>query len=268
MPEEKFIAESQEPEPMEPVLEHETPELEKKISRLRKIEEKMKVFVATGAVILSFGGVLEVGAKMSGFKPEGERVKLENVDDIQYRDGVIKAEEIKAFLGAMPANWGHGEVVAVEGLDKSSMDRDSANVVMEYQRLKLKVGFDKGDMKKLSRFEVLESLGHEFGHANDFLSDNDLSEAEKESLKDKISKLFSAPDRFRSFTIEIAVHENAGERRVLAEYWAELCSSYMLDPTVINAEEFRLVDDYAKKNDPNYNWKESIEKRWAIAYGK
>ena len=269
MPEEKLEAAKQVEKDIVPAeLESSTTEIENKKNKLKKIEHLMKQFIATGVAMVAIVSAVELGGRAMGIKPEGQKIKLEKVEDIEYRGGVLKAEDIKAFLDTMPANWAYGEISAIEGLEKSDNDKAEFNVLAVYKPGNFKIQFDKSDTRELSKGEVMDILSHEIAHANDFSSDNELSTAEKDVLRDKLKERLAAPDRYMSPYVEKLIIDGVSSFTVKKEYWAEICRVYMMDPTVLNVEEFNLVQDYVKKNDPNYNWKDSIQKRWDLAYGK
>lgn len=268
MSQEELISEPPKPKSADLSLNIEVSETESKVSRLRRVEDLMKRFVATGAVLLAMGGAAEIGGRVMGIRPEGEKVRLERIDEIEYRDGVLKAEDIRAFLDTMPANWAYGEIASIEGVERSQHDDDKTDIAGEYKASNFRIILDKSDMKESDKMKVFEYLSHEIAHANDFSSDNDLSSADKDSLLIALGDRVRSDERFRSPYVEKLIKEKGFGSDVTKEFWAELCRTYMLDPTALSVEEFQLVDDYVKKNDPNYSWKDSIQKRWDLAYGK
>src|SRR3989344_2464141 len=104
MPEEKIEPqgysrpENSETEQPQSDLESGNSKIEEKRAKLKKIELLMKQFIATGVTMIAIVSAMELGARIMGIRPEGEKVKLEKIEDIEYRDGILRSEDIKKFL--------------------------------------------------------------------------------------------------------------------------------------------------------------------------
>ncbi len=102
--------------------------------------------------------------------------------------------------------------------------------------------------------ELLETLAHEIGHANDWDSDNSLSAEDRFDLLLAVSNRVRSKDRFMSSYVEsINNDDNKIELyNKCVEYWAEIYSAYILRPSMLNYEDFKIVDALVKKADPDF----------------
>lgn len=108
---------------------------------------------------------------------------------------------------------------------------------------------------------MLEALSHEFGHANDWDSDNELSTGERVDLLLALGERIHSDDRFRSSYAEAITNrnkqlENYNKAR---EYWAEICRQYFTDYAKLNIKDFQIVDHHVRKSDRNFDLRKSNE---------
>ncbi|MCH7492682.1 hypothetical protein IID19_03800 [Patescibacteria group bacterium] len=119
--------------------------------------------------------------------------------------------------------------------------------------------------------DVLETFGHELGHVNDWEYDNTLSPADKIKLFHAITKRFlEGENLFPSDYVE-SIDNPDPQRNMeikVQEYWAEICAQYFSDPSNFQdnyPEDFALVDDWVKKQDPVFDPIESRAQRYELA---
>ncbi len=235
---------------------HFNPETEKQ-DKLKKIKELMKEFVLTGMILSAGFGALE-GAKAAGYI-EKEKFKLEKVEDMECKDGTLKADVIRKYLESLPANWATGQVSAIEVVPSLDEQADA-----EYRPFSGKIEFNAENLKNIGREEVLGILAHEIGHGNDFSTDNELKQSDKDKLFMDLRERVRSSDRYLSPYIESLIAKHVNGVTIDHEYWAEVCSAYFTDPTTLNIKDFQLVDGVVHKNDPNYDLMDNLNKRLSI----
>ena len=194
----------------------------------------------------------------------------------------------KIFNETFPKSWVEGEVSAIKynSLDKpisyASLESNNAKTWADFNRNNKEITFYKPAETSSTYENINKCLTHELGHANDWCSDNETSLKDRMELLLAITDRLNSPDRYESSYVEnIGISEKSMLEKYVAfshnekyspeqeqrynkatEYWAEICSVYFSSPTMLNYEDFKLVDDWVKKNDPNFNNEQAKNKRF------
>lgn len=192
------------------------------------------------------------------------------LDKIVARDGVINKESIQKFLNTLPQNWANGEVSSISYMAENNglIGFYGDSLIATFTADTRKLEFNSSSSQKESRAFLFYVLAHEIGHGNDFLADSSLSWPERHNLFQSITKRLNEENHFRTKYLEMLKKDSEdmpGKVRLVREYWAEICGQYFTDPSQLTIEDFELVDRFILKNDPNYNWRETVEERQNIS---
>ncbi|MFA5051627.1 MAG: hypothetical protein WC544_01025 [Patescibacteria group bacterium] len=107
--------------------------------------------------------------------------------------------------------------------------------------------------------EIVAIFGHESGHANDWRSDNTLTAGDRlKLLADVTYQYCQGTNIFHSDYVESINNPDAVENTAIRveEYWAEICQEYFSNPWGLqqdHPEDFQLVDDWVRKQDPEFD---------------
>jgi len=106
-------------------------------------------------------------------------------------------------------------------------------------------------------------LSHEMAHANDWVSDMELSNEERLDLLLAVGSRLDAVPRYGSNYVEAIENKNKKTERYFKaqEYWAEISAQYFRDPDELDAKDYLLVDGVVRKTDPNFNCRKSSRER-------
>ncbi|MFA6909127.1 MAG: hypothetical protein WC289_04585 [Patescibacteria group bacterium] len=106
---------------------------------------------------------------------------------------------------------------------------------------------------------VVGIMGHESGHANDWRSENELSAHDKLALWSQVTKRYcEGKNILHSDYVESINNPDTAQNieTKVTEYWAEICEEYFIYPTWLqqeHSEDFTLVDEWVKKQDPDFD---------------
>jgi hypothetical protein len=127
------------------------------------------------------------------------------------------------------------------------------------------ITFFKGSQDQPSSEIWGETLGHELGHAGDWVRDKEMSKAEREAFQAKVRERVQADDRYLSGYVEsINNKEKEKELDIKAEeYWAEIFAAYLAGQSLPEADK-RLVLDRVAMNDPDFDREEALRRRRAV----
>lgn len=201
-----------------------------------------------------------------------ERLGVE-VSAIETGGGKLSPQVLGEYLKSLPKDWVEGEVAAIVQ-SHNSIPVGYKGVQTE-NALAVNTGFGKSKIifssqsKDCWRSFVVESLGHEIAHSNDWERDDQMTYTERVELLFRIAHRLSAGNRFRSTYVESIEGDTAEEKNYYraVEYWAEICAQYFIDPTALHIEDYQIVDEQIRKTDPHYNPIVTSEKRANIIKG-
>ncbi|MEK7501697.1 MAG: hypothetical protein AAB629_02115 [Patescibacteria group bacterium] len=173
-----------------------------------------------------------------------------------------------------PKNWINGEVSAIEFTDKllEINDKHTKGGELDSSSLISRALFGKspvmsiyrnrkktGSREKIAPFSE-RIIAHEFGHANDWENDMDLNIADRQDLLLRVYERMTSGNPFKRDNDKY--HETFidgtqnGMYIATIEYWAEICGGFFENPKSFLdrfPEDFKLVNDYVKKNDPTFD---------------
>lgn len=161
----------------------------------------------------------------------------------------IKQENRPHLIGYLPASK---KLADRRALATCSHEEDKPNTIVFYD-----VSFQQ------SPRALVDALGHEIAHSNDWETDDSVPASTLEALERAITDRLTAPDRFRSSYVE-SISQTEKIEHKKEEYWAEICAQYLEDATVLSVTDFELVDNFVRSTDPQFNWRESAERRVEI----
>lgn len=234
-------------------------------------KEKMQVFESQ---IREFFGddalhEIENGDRAAFFERKENERKSPEISGFMERGWVnmhtyVFTEGFKVY----PKGWVNGEVGSVQYVDtvedladserrimgEFGHGRFSSKPVMHLYRNSPQANDDS--VCPVQSFVVM----HEFGHANDWECDMDLSIVERQDLLLRVHERVISDDTYHRENDQY--HETfmdgsqEGLYRAVKEYWADICAEYFSNPAQFQEEhpkDFDLVNEQATKNDPTFN---------------
>lgn len=133
-------------------------------------------------------------------------------------------------------------------------------------------GYEHFDNKKTLIDGLDWYFGHESSHANDWRNDRTASFLERVELMNSVYERMGSPDHFRHPLIDLSEFdriENPQEREYVRglEYWAQIGEWYFAFPADFqknNPADYRLVDNWVKRTDPDFDPVAALAQRKAI----
>lgn len=197
---------------------------------------------------------------------EGKKSKntaIENFEKIEMPPKLLK----KIWTETYPKNWVDTEVDSIIFEDYDTKGRAAATATRKLEG-PTTIVFYKDAGKMLGQLN--EIFSHESGHANDWKSDNTLSIEERKKLLIEITKrYFTGKNIYHSDYVESIKNEDTHSEnyRKVTEYWAEICEEYFDNPQWLkenHPEDYKIVDQYVKKQDRKFNPTDAKLKRESI----
>ncbi len=172
-----------------------------------------------------------MGRLISQTLPNGWR---EDIESIEYKD-----EE-----GPELTNYG---LAGVRAAATTGKEKRGSSII-----------YYRGSKGQKRRENLVNTLTHEVGHANDWERDVQLDAAGRAALKAAVTARVQAADRYRSGYVESI--NNADKAKELedkaVEYWGEIVRVYLTseDPSKdLTEADRKLVADYIKKTDKGFD---------------
>lgn len=189
---------------------------------------------------------------------------------------VLSQETLREVLETFPQTWIHGEIGSIRQTDE--IDKVSKSYGIEgytfascsdlnEPKIRAAITFYRQSQES-DAFHVISVLGHEIAHTNDWDSDNEATLEERTNLLLAIAGRLEADDRYMSSYVESIKNDDKQleKFRKAKEYWAEICEAYFGDPDSLHYEDFRVVDEYVKRGDPNFAVEESTKERLRLIF--
>lgn len=230
-------------------------------------------------------------ADLASFVKNKTKEKKYNLDIDGFDKLNISADILNNLLsennGSYPKKWIYKEIKGIKYVDKEVFISENGNYNSKLKNKPIAGSssygfiyvykqnfFDKSKQKDILEFLDL-TLAHELAHNNDWETDSDINLKERLELFLMIVKRMNAYNHFRPILDMLANKgkpdyefiENDNIYLKAKEYWGYLCTDYFIFPELIKQlfpEDFKLVDQYIKKNDPNFNVFEARNKRLKI----
>lgn len=199
-------------------------------------------------------------------REQGEGVQKKEVTVVDFEKLDVDSEKLKQILlETYPDNWVDTEIDSVIFLPEVSDDADTTQQSSRdgWSRVGLartdagETSVDLNEQYSLSA--VHETFAHETGHANDWENDNTLSADDKRALFKKVAERYlTGENTFHSEYVESRENEDPHFEQWIKvmEYWAEICEAYFVAPDDLqnnHPDDFTLVDNWVKKQDPTYD---------------
>lgn len=189
---------------------------------------------------------------VSGFETVGMAdAELDSIIEQTFPKGWAKNEIDSVIYDANPDS---AEIAMPEQYNMSG-EQSAAVAYLKDQRVTTVDFFPTaGDAR-----EIVTIFGHESGHANDWRSDNTLTAGDRLKLMADVTWRYCEGENvFQSEYVESISNPDPIENTALhvQEYWAEICEEYFTNPTGLqqdHAEDFQLVDDWVRKQDPDFD---------------
>jgi hypothetical protein len=192
------------------------------------------------------------------------------VSPIDTKDGKITENEIRSLLDHLPKGWVKGEINRLIQTDEeysgpppSTRSSKALAICFRYSAEPSEIFFYQSEARETSLGYSVTSIDHEVAHANDWLTDSQMSQKERLELLYLIAQRLSAPDRYKSGYVE-SIKEKTPEAtnyRKAMEYWAEISKAYFNSPWNLSINDFVIVHNLVRKTDPDYNPYQTAIKR-------
>lgn len=110
------------------------------------------------------------------------------------------------------------------------------------------------------------TLAHEGSHAGDWKRSGRLTKTERASLKVAVYDRVQSEDRYISAYVESISNEDKEEELNIKaeEYWAEIGGAYFDGELNLPEADYKLVDEFVKKMDPNFDRDKALQARLEI----
>jgi hypothetical protein len=194
----------------------------------------------------------------------------------------VNLKELYGFLKiTMPKDWVNGEIDSLHLTQEK--DTDDNSVYFQDQTVNASAKADYAqkegtlttyEFNRIHRKHVvtfMADLFHEFGHANDWSTDNALSAEERLDLILNTYKRLDAPDRLFSDYVEAISNNNPYYKNYMKceEYYAEICSEYLLLGRLdLSPRDVELVEGVIRKSDPDFDIENALHIRRKLLKSK
>lgn len=187
-----------------------------------------------------------------------------NAEEIKNETKIVDKEALEPIFATFPKGWVSGEIRKLRLYNQEPKNDQWA----DFNRVSEDVTFYPYSKNGYTISQNINiALSHEFGHANDWVSDHESTLGERLDLLLAITDRLQSSDRYDSWNSNKAREKLAQGKRsaigVAEEYWADICQHYFSNPENMNYQDFRLVDDWVKKVDPDFDVKKAYEARTA-----
>jgi hypothetical protein len=189
---------------------------------------------------------------------------------IGFQNAGLNNKSVKKFIsesGFFPKNFIEGEVEGIY-FSESGLIKDGGkvegwmipneNIVVIFMKSQ-EHSIDEIEKEKLLWY-IKEISSHELGHANDWENDKEINISERVMLLKAIWERLNSEDKLITREAKlgnIEYYESKKDNYKKAqEYWAELCKEYFSFPSLLKKDhpkDFEIVDNFMKKQDPNFN---------------
>ena len=191
------------------------------------------------------------------------------VREVKGENGVLEVEQLKQILSSLPEGWVTNEIIYI-GQKEVEIDKEKAqekewSVVARVDRAG--PNWDSiwflEDSSDFSVYYLINTLMHEVAHANDWTSDNEMSFYERLDMLLELTNRYKEDDRYMSTYVEgIEIErdkDNAELYRKVSEYWAEICSQYFEDPSVLHVKDIQIIEKHINRTDPDFDVSQTMK---------
>ena len=206
--------------------------------------------------------------------------KTEIISSLEALEGTIPADKLREVIDkTFPKNWVNREVTSISQRAQSVGEKLAtllgglgadgevvASASMAYESEKAEIVFYGVTSKLPMQYIANDFLTHELAHANDWESDIEMNEEERDRLLLQISERLDADDRHKSEYVESLTHRDKRVQKYAKakEYFAEICAVYFSNPEILHVKDFEIVNAVVKKHDPEFDVKKTGDIRKQI----
>lgn len=235
------------------------------------LKEGLKLFDAKPNDLLA--------ANPSAHEPETETTEKTFVGSIATKEGQLDANIMRGIVQeTFPKGWINNEIERIEFEEKEEYieyegvkSRALATCYRngrQNNKQKDEIIFHKA-AERTAPYDLVHTISHEVAHANDWVSDNEMTITEKTALAVKIGRRVGASNRFMSSYVESIQYENDDKRtryyRTM-EYWAVICEQFFKDATKLHVEDYKIIAAHIRKTDPNFSWVAAAKRRQELVF--
>lgn len=206
-------------------------------------------------------------------RPHQEKPKEIVVSGFEQSGIVSNNDVVKMMDVSFPTSWLHRSVTSVlfqpaavlkeKGQQYAYYDGQSGIVI---QAMDTAPTFTEKESQRYATIGMLrETLAHEICHANDWRTKNPRTFLERVTLLKEIVDRVESKDPYEERKVEGITHhlldgyaDAASKNKSYREYFADICSKYILDPSGLNQtnpQDYRIVDEWVKKDDASFGEK-------------
>jgi hypothetical protein len=193
---------------------------------------------------------------------------ISGFEDLGVNSGMVEQLLSEDFF--FPQNWIQGEIKEITYVDEVKKKQggigigrytNSDNAIVFFRK---KAGKIPDEVREALPWFYKHNFAHESAHANDWETDKDLNIIERAELLTSVINRLNSENSYKSPNsyqkdeyYEIYLDgTKTGNRHAAQEYWAEICKTYFSRPEYLkqhHPEDFELVDEYVKKQDPDFD---------------
>jgi hypothetical protein len=198
-------------------------------------------------------------------------VDIKNFDDIDVEEETL--ERLWEDGNTYPKGWIDGEVSEINMNDTKLLDKKGVGAfvhIWEHGRKKIIIMNHNFSNSPEDLTTIDSYFSHELGHTNDWENKKDASFQKRIALLADVLRQIENTDiedlydGYDLYDIDDETQKNMLEAR---ETWATMCQLYFFHSDIfrdIYPDAFKIVDDWVKNTDPNFDPIDAAHKRQAI----
>lgn len=210
-------------------------------------------------------------------QPGNHEQPILETSSLETSTATLSPEEFKELLlKTYPKGWVENEVASIQQVDVDKQMPEEYGIDGwvagscadgyggERARITLMKSTKDEDIYILTNF----TISHEIGHANDWRTDQEMTQEERIDLLLAVGDRLDDPDRYESWYVESIKNKDKKyeQYKKAIEYWAEICERYFYSPHDLNIKDPRLVEGVIQKADPQFDVNHAIDERVRLAY--
>ena len=208
--------------------------------------------------------------------PESHEQPILETSSLETSTATLSPEEFKdLLLTTYPKGWVENEVASIQQVDTDEQMPEEYGIEGRVTGSCADGNEDERahiTLMKLTKDENIHiltnfTISHEIGHANDWRTDQEMTQEERINLLLAVGDRLDDPDRHESWYVESIQNKDKKYElyKKAIEYWAEICERYFFSPHDLNIKDFRLVEGVIQKADPQFDVNRAIKERVRFA---
>ncbi len=209
--------------------------------------------------------------------PEYNAPPILETSSLETSSATLTPKELRKYLvESYPKGWIENEVAAIRQVDIDERMPEEYGIEGQVAGSCAGGDWDRRaniTLMRLTKDDNLHvltnsTISHELGHANDWDSDQEMTEEERINLLLAVGERLDDSDRYQSWYVESIQNKDKKYElyKKAKEYWAEICRQYFYIPHDLNIKDFRLVEGVIKKADPQFDVSSANNERVRSAY--